>query len=58
MLFLRPWVYKITHKEGRFLFDLLRDILEKCCRNYPRIVVCFLYMPEITSDERDARYTV
>ena len=37
MLFFEAWVYKITHKEGRFLFDLLRDILEKCCRNYPRI---------------------
>lgn len=35
--FFEAWVYKITHKEGRFLFDLLRDILEKCCRNYPRI---------------------
>lgn len=34
--FFEAWVYKITHKEGRFLFDLLKEILDKCCRNYSR----------------------
>lgn len=34
--FFEAWVYKITYKDGRFLFDFVCDLLDKCCRNYSR----------------------
>lgn len=35
--FFEAWVYKITYKDGRGLFDFVCDLLDKCCRNYSRM---------------------
>lgn len=35
--FFEAWVYKITNKEGQILFDFIRELIDKCCRNYSRM---------------------
>lgn len=37
--FFEAWAYKITRKEGRILYDYLKEMIDRCCRDYPRMNV-------------------